>query len=502
MDPEEQRKRTGQRTFAPPGPRQTVLTSGGAALPMGGLAPAPAPSQAPAPAPPPAPIRVPTTLGAFGIPGTARPEQVPVPAPTAPPTTTQRLAPIELATAPTTVRPVPPGITASWHLPLPLRDYQEKALHLFLASHRGAVILPTGVGKTLIGIAAINALRVPAVVIVPSLILVTQWKLELEKAGIAPGIWTGEEHRAGYVTISTYQSLYSDPGLIRQFPLIVFDEGDIASAPNFRALIAESQHHAFALLLTATPPNTPERLRLMETYLPVLIEETTAASVAAGALVPAEVIPKAVNLTGPERKRYDDDTKSLESIAARLRTGNIEQVLYIMQHGIPGNPEAQSLAVRFLRLLNDRRQLLSRAANKLNELLAIAQQHPGQRILLFSESVPAIENACGFLRSKGVPCAVISGKTPAREREEILRDWGRLFFVLGSVRVLERGFNVPEVSIAVILASGSGRTQLTQRLGRVLRPSPGKTSATVYVVLANGTVEEDMLKNLRKLVGG
>jgi superfamily II DNA or RNA helicase len=58
-----------------------------------------------------------------------------------------------------------------------LRDYQRQSLDAWIANDkRGIVVLPTGSGKTVIGIKAISSLNTPTIVIAPTLDLVDQWR--------------------------------------------------------------------------------------------------------------------------------------------------------------------------------------------------------------------------------------------------------------------------------------------------------------------------------------
>jgi len=66
---------------------------------------------------------------------------------------------------------------------LKLRDYQAEALISWGENEkRGVLVLPTGSGKTLTGIRAIAGCNTPALVVVPTLDLLEQWKKELEEA--------------------------------------------------------------------------------------------------------------------------------------------------------------------------------------------------------------------------------------------------------------------------------------------------------------------------------
>jgi superfamily II DNA or RNA helicase len=52
---------------------------------------------------------------------------------------------------------------------------------------------------------------------------------------------------------------------------------------------------------------------------------------------------------------------------------------------------------------------------------------------------------------------------------------------------LEIGYDVPQVRIAIILASTSNMNQAAQRVGRILRKSEGKHSALIYTVYLSDT---------------
>ncbi|MFL6478132.1 MAG: DEAD/DEAH box helicase family protein, partial [Nitrososphaera sp.] len=65
---------------------------------------------------------------------------------------------------------------------LSLRDYQHRALENWLrAGLRGCVVLPTGSGKTIIGIKAIEKANAASLVVVPTLDLMDQWTTTLSK---------------------------------------------------------------------------------------------------------------------------------------------------------------------------------------------------------------------------------------------------------------------------------------------------------------------------------
>src|SRR4030066_736806 len=96
------------------------------------------------------------------------------------------------------------------HSNITLRDYQKQALDVWiLNSRRGVIVLPTGSGKTVIGINAISLLNTPTIVVVPTLDLLDQWRSRLKKEfKVDVGKLGGGEQEIKAVTVSTYDSAY------------------------------------------------------------------------------------------------------------------------------------------------------------------------------------------------------------------------------------------------------------------------------------------------------
>jgi superfamily II DNA or RNA helicase len=85
---------------------------------------------------------------------------------------------------------------------------------------------------------------------------------------------------------------------------------------------------------------------------------------------------------------------------------------------------------------------------------------------------------------------VLTAETSRSERREILERYrdGR-YRALASACVLNEGVNVPDARVAIIVAGRFGRREHVQRIGRVLRPAPGKV-ALVYELVTSETVDD------------
>ena len=112
----------------------------------------------------------------------------------------------------------------------------------------------------------------------------------------------------------------------------------------------------------------------------------------------------------------------------------------------------------------------------------------------------SIQQLRDMFETSGIPARTIHNGIKRQEREEILQSWGSDYFPLLSVHTLEIGYDVPQVGIAIIIASSSNANQVAQRIGRVVRKAEGKEHALVYVVCVAGTKDDNMLKAVKAAI--
>jgi superfamily II DNA or RNA helicase len=122
--------------------------------------------------------------------------------------------------------------------------------------------------------------------------------------------------------------------------------------------------------------------------------------------------------------------------------------------------------------------------SKIAYLKSLLKANPDEKALIFTS-----QNKLVYKLSKEMLIPAITHRTPREERDEILQRFRSSEYkrVLTS-RVLDEGVDVPDASIAVILSGSGSNRQFVQRLGRILRPSPGK-QAVLFELVSAGTVE-------------
>jgi superfamily II DNA or RNA helicase len=365
-----------------------------------------------------------------------------------------------------------------------MRAYQKNALDSWdRAGRRGVIVLPTGAGKTIIGMKAIECVNQPTIVIVPTLDLLEQWRKRVEEEfGIRVGVYGGGENTVGAVTICTYDSAFIRAGeLGNRFSLIIFDETHHLPGVSFRQ-IAEMFTAPYRMGLTATY----EREDMLHLELPRLIggvvyrlrpEDLAGRYLSDYALERIDV-----ELTEAEKEEYDRNYKTftdyLESHRIWLRSP-LDFQRFIMRTS--RDPEAR----RALLARNTAIGIAFNSEAKIDKLGELLRQNPDDRMLVFTQ-----HNDLVYRISKRFLLPFITHTTNKEERYEVLKGFreGRFRAIVTS-KVLDEGIDVPEASMGVIVSGTGSSREFIQRLGRLLRKSEGKGRARLIELVSRETSE-------------
>jgi superfamily II DNA or RNA helicase len=111
----------------------------------------------------------------------------------------------------------------------------------------------------------------------------------------------------------------------------------------------------------------------------------------------------------------------------------------------------------------------------------------GKRNVVFAPDLSNAETFADGFRAKGIGAQVISGNTPAADRDASLAAFaaGRLL-VLVNVYVLTEGWDCPATEVITLARQFGSTGGFIQSVGRGLRTSPGKTHCTL-IDLAGAT---------------
>lgn len=365
---------------------------------------------------------------------------------------------------------------------LTLRNYQKDAMNKWLQTKRGTLVLPTGAGKTVIGIKAISVLNVPTLIVAPTLELVQQWKKELENNfGIEIGTYSGEGHVLKPITVSTYDTAYLwAEELGNRFLFLLFDEVHHLPSPGY-ANIAELFIAPYRLGLTATYEREDGHHKDLERLIGGMVYEIGMDKLRGKHLAEYETRKIVTDLTEDEREEYEKYHSAFTDFLRRehiiLKSPGDFRLL-VMRSGREASARAALLA------RNKARQIALNSRSKLNALSKILDNHFGERMIIFTE-----HNSLVYAISKEFLIPAITHTTQREERAAILNNFreGKYKAIVTS-KVLEEGIDVPEASVGVILSGSGSKREYKQRLGRILRKKEGKL-AVLYEIVSKKTTE-------------
>lgn len=327
-----------------------------------------------------------------------------------------------------------------------LRDYQERSCDgvtkAWSEGHRRVcLVLPTGGGKTRVGQELVARAQRPKSLWVAhrrELVQQAAERLRSHFGHLNVGVIAAGHDASPYapIQVASIQTLIARDQR-PEADLLVFDECHHIKASTYKA-VAEHYGNALQLGLTATPERK-DGSPLGDMFDHLVVGAQYSELIAAGHLVPCRV------LQPPE-------------IAG---SGNLA----------------------------------------ISPLKAWQQYAPGSLTFGFAQTVALAEQYANEFRESGMLAMAVEAKTPRDIRQQRLLEFrAGLTRVLWNVYLFTEGTDVPQAETALLARGASHASIYLQIAGRVLRPAPGKTIATLIDLtgasLIHGFPTEDRIYSL------
>jgi superfamily II DNA or RNA helicase len=365
--------------------------------------------------------------------------------------------------------------------PLELRPYQQAALAAWqTGGMNGILVLPTGSGKTRVACAAIRATGARTLCLAPTRALVQQWRGELGRfSGLQIGCFGDGQQELRPVTVATFESAFRHMAALgRHFELLVVDEvHHFGNGGRDEAL--ELCAAPLRLGLTATGPTGVAADRVDELVGPRIFE-LTVRDLAGRYLAELDLIVMRLALTCEERADYEREVGAFRSLFARC--GRLPQPTDWGQFVRAAAESSEGRAA--LSAWRRARRLLGLTAGKRAAVAALLDQHRDHKVLIFTA-----DNESAYAIAREQLIMPITCEIAKSEREHALERFKRgTLRALVSARVLNEGIDVPDAEVAIVVGGALGQREHVQRVGRLLRPAPGKR-ALVYELVTSATRE-------------
>ena len=327
-----------------------------------------------------------------------------------------------------------------------LRPFQRTAVTDILRRDFGTVSVPTGSGKTVMALAAIAKRRQSSLVICHTRELQVQWVARIETfLGIPSseiGILGGGTRRVGkMITVGMVQTVYKCADEISpHIGFLIVDECHRCPSRTFSEAVTAFDSR-FMLGLSATPYRRDGLSRLIYWHLGDVVHEVKKEDLLqTGDIVPAEVIIRETGF-----RTWLDPSEEYSTMLTELTR----------------DPE--------------RNQLIASD-------IAREAKNGGGICLVLSDRKAHCETLRALLGVCRVPCEVLTGSGNNGKRQAIIDrlNQGKVKVLIATGQLIGEGFDCKQLSTLFLATPIRFDGRVTQYLGRVLRPAPGKKKAKIF----------------------
>lgn len=369
-----------------------------------------------------------------------------------------------------------------------LRDYQkassDAAIKFFQSKtqNNGLLVCPTGAGKSLIIADIAYRLNDKVLVFQPSKEILAQNFAKLKSYGVEDcAIYSASfnSKEIKRITFATIGSVMSNMEDFNQFRYIIVDEAHVTNPRGGMYKDFFDCADRKIIGLTATPYRLCSTRN--ENGEPVCILKfltRTRPRIFSSVIYQVD-IRTLLDRGYLSKMRYFDMTILEPSRVKRNTTG------------MDYDEEDLKLQMQYV-------NLQSYLINIVTRLMKPKDGKPRRGILVFTKFLEESEALCKVIPN----CRMVSGKTPAKERDKTLSDFKeRKFEVLTNCGVLTTGYDYPELDTIVIARPTMSLALYYQIVGRGIRPHPDKECAWIVDLCGNiqrfGKVEDLKLTESR-----
>ncbi len=330
--------------------------------------------------------------------------------------------------------------------------------------------------------------RCSTLCLVPTRVLLEQWRTVLGQLYRGPIGQYGDGTRAlEAVTVATFASAFHHMETLgNRFDLLVVDEahhfGTGAGDEALELCTAPAR-----IGLTGTPPTSYLQTARLEELIGPEVYRQSVADLTGEYLAPLQIVSLRLDLTPVERREYTLEVAVYQPVVRQFFRYAPRATWREFQSAAVRTDDGR----RALAAWRRSRKVVAFTEAKQSAVAQLLVALRGTRLLVFTG-----DNDTAYRVAREHCIMPITCDIGRAERTEVLERFrtGELG-ALVSAQVLNEGIDVPDAETAILVGGRLGTREYIQRIGRVLRPAPGK-QAVVYELVTRDTHE--IRESLRK----
>tara|TARA_B100000401_G_C52757990_1_gene696716 strand:- start:39 stop:1214 length:1176 start_codon:yes stop_codon:yes gene_type:complete len=369
-----------------------------------------------------------------------------------------------------------------------LRKWQENALEIWLKKMNGVVSVVTGGGKTFFAILCIIEFfkKYPdgrILVIVPTIALQSQWRIELiktlkieeSKISCFPNK-KSITNKINIIIINTARKIFKPPFEKKDLFLIVDECHRSGSQKNSQALNFKT---VAELGLSATPQR--ENDSGFEDFIrpklgPIIYNYSYKEAFKNNVISNFDMFHIKTSLTYKEKQDYSALSK---------------RIAIELGKKVHSKDKLDMLLIKRARISKD-------SVNRIPVAIRIIKNEKNKKIIVFTESISHANIICQKLNREGYNASAYHTGISKN-----IRNFNLSEFYDGSCKILvtctalDEGLNVPDIEVAVIVSQTMSLRQRIQRIGRAVRK--GKDKAKIYTIYITDDEKNTLIEEFTNL---
>lgn len=348
-----------------------------------------------------------------------------------------------------------------------LRPYQQEASNIAVKAMRehrnGLIVIPTGGGKSLVIADIAYRLEEPLLVFCPNKEILEQNVGKMGFYGVSDiAVYSASlnSKMISKITFATIGSVMNHKVQFDRFKYVIVDEAHLVNAKGGQYKEFIESKNRTVLGLTATPYrldrgfNGGSILKFLTRTRPRVFDE----------LLYYVQISDLLNDGYLADLKYYDLTDITNFDISRVRTNSTG-----------ADYDDESLKQEYTRI-----GYYDKLTTTVLRVMNPKSGKPRRGILVFTKFIEEADMLVRKLKANGVSAAIVTGETPLRERQEIIRGFrGGEIDVVSNVGTLTTGFDYPELDTVIIGRPTRSLGLWYQMIGRIIRPHNGKDAWVV-----------------------
>jgi superfamily II DNA or RNA helicase len=379
-----------------------------------------------------------------------------------------------------------------------LRQWQKEGWDFFLKNNNCIFQVATGSGKTYMAIFIIKKLlelnpNIKTLVVGPKNVIIEQaWMNELNENGFPinkVGLYNQSAKEFSQITLCSIQSLKRliETGMYDMFDLVIFDEVHNYGSVTYIPYIEYPKKYKIGLTATLEREDM-NHIVIKKHFGFNVFDYDISDALKDEVLNPFHFYHINIPMTEDIKKEYNeisDQIKFLKSIVGNIKYSKLNK----------NNPTHNKL----LYYIQKRLELINNYEKKKHVIFEIINRNKLSKILIFNQYNKVSTNLYWELSSSGTDCEIINSTIDKKMQERTFQQFekGDLKVLLATT-MLDEGYNLPKIDIAILMAQNSTRKQFIQRMGRVLRKK--ENPSKVYYLTVEGTFEEENFINKKDFI--